>query len=338
MATVLDTYAPFDAGPGANVTEDTWRAMMRRGNIAGVVKGVGGELLPFGDSTGMQIKIPAGECVIESYWGSSTSTKTLAVTANATGSTRYDLVVARANWVANTVEFDVVAGTTVPPAVTRNTSMWEVPLAVVTVTNGAVTITAAQVQDARQWGGPPVTTVTDDFLWWGDKLSTCSRFNVTGDNTVTNTNLYVARMHSLGEQTCSEIRLCPAVLPVAGTTTVRIFRGYRLDQLTTFVDPTTSTFLYGGTAGAVHSSAIPTQTFRAGETIVIAVAGASTTTASSLASNAVTMAVNSSTFLNPSTSAGPMVTAFRTTVMPTTMNLLDGSWTKRDRVFWAALA
>lgn len=339
-ATAMDSYAPFDAGAGANVTEDGWRAMMRRGNIAGVVKGQLLELLPFGDSTGMFVKVSTGETVIEGYWGQVASTKTLTIGANVSGSTRLDVVVARAQWANNVVEVDVIQGTpgSGAPSVTRDSTKWEIPLGIVTVINGAATIAAADVKDARQWGGPPVSTVSDDFLLYQDRLSTCPRFNVASDNAVTNGSLYVSRLHSLGEQTCTEIRLCPTVLPVGGTTTVRIFRGYRQDQLTTFVDPTTSTFLYGGTAAAVHVSAIPTTTFRAGETIVIAVAGASTSTTATLCTNAVTFTGVASTFLNPNTSTGPMVTAFKTASMPTTLNLLDGSWTRRDRVFWAALA
>lgn len=339
MATAMDEYAPFDAGAGADVTEDTWRAMMRRTNVSGVVKSSLLELLPFGDSTGMQVKVNTGECVIESYWGRQNSTETLGIASNATGSTRFDLVIARANWVANQVELDVLTGTTVPPQLTRDTSKWEIPLGLVTVTNGAVTITAANVQDARQWGGPPVMTVTDDFLWWGDKISTCSRFNASGDSQIASGSLYTQRMHSLGEQTCSQIKLCPTVLPVGGTTTVRIFRGYRSDKLVDFIDPTTSTFLYGGSAGAEHVSAFTPTTFRAGETIVIAVAGSGTSTAATLASNLLTFSVgNATAFLNPSATVGPMVSGSKGAGMPTTINLYDGTWTKRDRVHWAALS
>lgn len=341
MAAPMDEYAPFDTGAGSNVTEDGWRSMMRRVSISGVVRGQGSEMLPFGNSTGMLVSIPPGEVQIESHWGKINTTQTHAITSNSSGSTRYDLVVARANFTTNVVEFDVLAGTPgagAPPAVTRNTAQWEVPLAVVVVVSGAVTIAAADVRDARQWGGPPVTTVTDDFLWWGDKISSCSRFNITGDNAAANSNLYFVRMHSLGEQTCSEIRLCPSVLPSGGTVAVRIFRGFRADLLTSFVDPTTSTFLYGGSAGSVHTSAIPATTFRAGEIVVVAIRSDSTGTAPSLFSNAISASVATTNFLNPFASS-VMVTGFKATAsMPSTLNLLDSSWTKRDRVFWTALA
>jgi hypothetical protein len=320
MATAMDEYAPFDSGAGSSVTEDGWRAMQRRISIAGVVRGQASEMLPFGDSTGMQVKIPAGEVQIESHWGKLTATRTHAVTSNASGSTRYDLVVARANWTTNVVEFDVLAGTPgagQAPAVTRNTAQWEIPLAVVTVVNGAVTIAAADVKDARQWGGPPVMTTTDDFNYWGDRISSCSRYNIAGASTLTAGQLFIARMTSLGDQTCTKLRLCPSM---------------------TTIDPTTSTFLYGGSVDTVHESTIPTTTFRAGEVIVVAVLGLSTSTAGVLITNAVTWSAgNSNTFLNVQSSN--LTTAFKAAAsMPTSLNLLDGSWNLRDRVFWSALA
>lgn len=342
MATAFDSYAPFDSGAGSNVLEDGWRAMMRRGNIAGVVRNQASEMLTFGDSTGMQCKISAGEVVIESHWGQLTATKTQTIASNASGSTRLDLVIARADFVGNRIEYDVIQGTPsgspVVPTLTRNTSKWEIPLAVVKVINGAATINAADVTDARQWGGPPVTTATDDFLTFGDRISSCFRYNVSTTSALTNGQMYVARVASVGEQVCTKIRLCPSTLPVGGTTTVRIFRGVRQDQLTSFVDPTTSTFLYGGSVDTVHESAIPSTTFRAGEVIVIAILGLSTSTAASLICNSVVWSGGlSSTFLNIQSTN--LTSGFKASAsMPSTLNLLDGSWTLRDRVPWAALA
>lgn len=338
MALSLDDYAPFDAGAGADVTEDTWRAMMRRANVSGVVKNVTNELFVYGDATGMQVKIKEGEVVIEGYWGANNTEKTIGITNNASGFMRLDTIVARANWVDNVVEFDVLTG--VPnaptgPMPTRDSSRWEVPLALVAVPTGSVTITGTNVFDIRQWGGPPVVTVTDDYLLFGDKLSTCRRYDCVGETAVTNGNVYVVRMQSLGEQVCTKLRMCPNVLPVGGTVTARIFRGYRYDNITQFIDPTTSTFLYGGTAGTVHETAITPTLFRAGEAIAIAIASSGTSTAASMAQNAVTGAVNMSGFINP---GQVYSSAFKTGSMPVGFNLSDGSWTKRDRLFWAALA
>lgn len=341
MAVAADVYMPFDTGPGSNVTEDGWRAMTRYNNIAGVVRSIGSEMLPFGDSTGMQVKVSDGRVVIEGYYGQFNSTTILPITSNSSGSTRIDTVVARVDWTTNNrVELDVIAGTpgnNTGPSPTRDSSKWEIPIALVTVASGAVTIASTSVFDVRQWGGPPTITTTDDFRMYKDRISTCPRYNVSGDAPVVNGNLYVAVMVSPGEQLINQIKLLPSVLPVGGTTTVRIFRGFRYDNLASFVDPTTSTFLSGGTAGQEHVSAITPTLFRAGEYIAVAVAGSGTSTACTLAQNAVTFTGNASSFLNPQ-STGIWTTAFKTGSMPTAMNLADGTWTRRDRVFWAALA
>lgn len=340
MAYAADSFAPFDGTPAS---EDQWRQFMRRGNISGVVRNQGSELQVFGDSTGKQVKLKLGEVWIESHWGqNATVDKPLTITDNTSGSARLDLVVARCDFNANTIEWDVLAGTPsgtpVVPAVTRNSAKYELPLAVVSVSNGFSTITAGDVSDARQWGGPPVATVTDDFNQWGDRISSCPRNNISSTSSLTNGQLYVARMASIGEQTCTKIRMCPSTLPSGGTTAVRIFRGFQQNRLTTFVDATTAAFLYGGSVDTVHESAIPTTTFRAGEVIVVAVLGLSTTTAASLITNAVTWSGgNSNTFLNVQSSN--VTTAFKAAAsMPSSLNLLDGTWNLRDRIFWSALA
>ncbi len=60
MATSFNSYAPFDSGAGANVTESGWQAMMRRNGAPGVIRGSLNELLCFGDSTGRQVKVMSG--------------------------------------------------------------------------------------------------------------------------------------------------------------------------------------------------------------------------------------------------------------------------------------
>jgi hypothetical protein len=338
MATAFDSFAPFDTGPGSVVSEDGWRAMMQRGSISGVIRGIGNELLPFGDSSGRQVKVPTGEAWIQAYWGGVTSgTKTLPIAANASGSTRYDLVVARAEWTTNNdVELDVITGTgSVVPDVTRNTTRWEIPLAVVTVINGASTITAAQVQDARQWGGPPVTTVTDDFLYYGDKLSTCQRINCNGDAAVVASTGYFSQMRSLGEQTVSQIRMYCGVQLTGGAVSVRIFHGYRPDQLTSIIDPVGLSFASPST---ITTGTFTPVTFRAGQYVVVVILGNASAAGISLAGTVSATSGGVTNLLNPSATV-TMTCGFKGSMssMPTTLNIIDGSWGKRDRFFWASL-
>jgi hypothetical protein len=149
-ATPLDTYMPYDSGPGANVTEDGWRKFAKWFRGDGIIRGAAGNKLnTFGDSSGMQIKIDTGEVWIQGAWGQNAGLKTLPVTNNSSGNARIDLAIARNDFVANRIEFDVLQGTpgSTPsaPSLTQNTSKWEVQLAPIAVANGAVTISAANV-------------------------------------------------------------------------------------------------------------------------------------------------------------------------------------------------
>lgn len=157
MGTLLTQYAPFDSGPGANVTEATWRSMMRRNVVTGVIAGVLNEFLVIGDSSGMLVKIATGECWIEGHWGQLAAgpVNQTVTTAHAT-LPRLDRVILRCDFGLNKIEYDILTGTAnaspVVPTLTQNTSIWEISLAVVAVAAAASTITAGNVTDQRTWG------------------------------------------------------------------------------------------------------------------------------------------------------------------------------------------
>jgi hypothetical protein len=133
------------------VQEDQWRKMFRHMLASGVLSGQGGEFEVYADSTGMQVKARTGETWIRGHWGESTTEKALGIAAapTATGESRKDRVILRADFGANLIELDVltgVAGTTpAVPAVTQSTTMWEIALATVTVGNSVITIAAGDV-------------------------------------------------------------------------------------------------------------------------------------------------------------------------------------------------
>lgn len=160
MATSVDSYAPFDSGAGANVTEGTWRAFMSymtgRGDLAsGVLRGVGLDSIVTADATGMLVKVATGEYWIRGHWGQNASQKTLAIAAADATNPRKDRVVVRADFTNNRVELDVLTGTPAgsptAPAVTQTTSVWETSLAVVDVPATDLTIDASQVRDSRKF-------------------------------------------------------------------------------------------------------------------------------------------------------------------------------------------
>jgi hypothetical protein len=160
MATTVDSYAPFDSGAGANVTEGTWRNFMGymtgRGDLAnGVIRGVGLDSIVYADSTGMNVKVRTGEYWIKGHWGQNATEKTLAIAAADPTNPRKDRVVVRADFTNNRLELDVLTGTPAAspsaPTVTQTTSVWETSLAVVDVPATDLTIDATQVRDSRKF-------------------------------------------------------------------------------------------------------------------------------------------------------------------------------------------
>ncbi len=154
MAVAFDSYAPFDSGAGANVTEDTWRKMMMHaGRASGVLRGIDNALAVTGDSSGMQVKVATGQVWIEGHWGQSSSIKTVPLTAAHATLARKDRIVVRVDFVNNRIELDSVTGTPnaspVLPALTQNSSVYESHLAEVAVAAAASTISSGNVTDNR---------------------------------------------------------------------------------------------------------------------------------------------------------------------------------------------
>lgn len=347
MAVTFSAYTPFDAGPGSNAMESQWRAMMRHQIQNGVLRNVDEEMLAYGDSTGMQVKVKTGQVVITGHWGQVASELTLPIAAAHATLPRRDLVVARVDYTNNLIELDVVTGTAasspIVPSLTRNTSVWEIPLAIVQVDAAVVTIAASKVMVARQWGGPQAPTMSDERLMHGDRLSSFPRALCNG-NAATNNNIcYFVTMTSALDQTVSKIRFYTTTARVSGTAEMKIFyNGWRQDMLYSSIGVTGDLNVnFGAVTGAVDERTLTSPiSLRAGELVVVMMRFAGTTTAPVFAGLDVSTGIgaNANALLNSGSSSG-MTTGFKTTTMPSTpLNIIDGSWATRDRYFWCALA
>lgn len=169
MAVSFDSYAPFDDGAGANVTELQWRQFMRltvdagltTGN--GVIRGVNNELLVYADSSGAQVKVKTGEVWIQGAWGTVNSEKTVPIAVGHATDPRIDVVVARADYTDNVIELDVLQGTpaAVPaaPTATISGTTYEITLAHVQVPALDNNIAASQVFDCRRYQDVPTPVV-----------------------------------------------------------------------------------------------------------------------------------------------------------------------------------
>ena len=344
MAVNLDTYAPFDDGPGANTTESGWRAFMRRLSNSGVIRDVGNSLSVYADSTGMQVKVRTGEVWIEGHWGAVTVEKVCPVAAAHATLARVDRVVARADFTNNRIEVDVVAGSTatptVPPDLTQNTTIWETSLATVSVPAADTGIDAAQVTDARTYGGPTSPTLADDFTVYGDKLSSCPRQIVTTGSAATNGIIYVVRFSALRSAQINKLRLYVGTDQTGGTVQVKVYAGYHQRYLRDITGGTSVAINTIGNPASIHEGTLPaTATIQAGQNVAVAYC----VTGASVSPNiGVSVPVVHEEMLNQGTvSSDPAtrwVTAYKSgSSLPTVIDILDGTWTRRDRLPWVAL-
>lgn len=169
---MAQTSWPFE---NVDTTETQFSQMFR--NIGEGVKGSSAtnDLKPFGDSSGMQVKVYAGQALVRGIYYSSTATETLAVAAAHATLGRIDSVVLELDPSANSILLKVLTGTpaSTPVAVTltqTDAGVWQQLLGTVSVAAAATTVSAGNVTDARSFLGVGahtqnastiVTTVSD---------------------------------------------------------------------------------------------------------------------------------------------------------------------------------
>lgn len=160
VAIPFDSYLPYDAGPGGNVTEAQWRDMFRQVIPTGIATRFQPDRFEcFADATGMQVKVKAGEVFIRGQWGKTLGERTLPIAAADPTNPRIDRVIIRNDFTNNRMELDILTGTPgvspVAPSLTQSTALWEISLATVAVGAGVTTILSTNVTKDR------VSTVTD---------------------------------------------------------------------------------------------------------------------------------------------------------------------------------
>lgn len=157
MGQRFDSYSFFDGLSMTPVTQVTWADYWRGVIPDGIVAGVGDEMRPYGNSTGMVIYISTGAIMIDNHRAVISTTKALQIEAADPDYDRIDTIVARivyGNENESYVELDVKTGTAEPdpvaPDITQSTGgIYEVKLAEVTVHAGVVTLTQNDVGDTR---------------------------------------------------------------------------------------------------------------------------------------------------------------------------------------------
>lgn len=112
------------------------------------------KLKPFGDDSGLQVRIGSGEAMVRGHYYLSTAQETLALDTAGTD-TRIDAIVLELDPAANRIELKVVQGTAVPanpvpPTLTQtDAGVYQLLLGLVTIGSEATTILPADVTDRR---------------------------------------------------------------------------------------------------------------------------------------------------------------------------------------------
>lgn len=137
----------------------------KAGNNRGVIKGALNELRVQEQSTpDATVRVRSGYANAHGvyYYNDGDSTQT--PSANASGSTRYDIIILRVDYTANECRLAIVEGTPAAglPALTQSAgATWEIPLAALELANGFATITDDNIIDMRRWANAGDGT----FVW-----------------------------------------------------------------------------------------------------------------------------------------------------------------------------
>ena len=148
-------FRPFDSGDGSGVLEAAWSQMASGFGPSGIKKGITDELELYADSTGMQVKVKAGEAMMMGHHMDSDAVETLAITASHATLDRIDNVVVEVDWVLNTVDIVVEDGTpgATPsaPALVQTASKHQIKLGEVYITALDATVAAGAITKNANW-------------------------------------------------------------------------------------------------------------------------------------------------------------------------------------------
>lgn len=155
--------AAGDAGP---YSSSDWQLMyarmigtgaenVNRGVMRGVLEELAVQAATPADTT---VRVQTGAALVQGIWYLNDADLTVSIAANASGSTRIDIVVLEADYTAQTVRVDVVQGTPAAgvPALTQSAgTIWQIPLAYLTLASGFTSIASSAITDMRHYANVP---------------------------------------------------------------------------------------------------------------------------------------------------------------------------------------
>lgn len=167
---MAEVYGPFDAGIGATFGEDGWAKLMRTIAGDGIIYQYATEItspyvgpaenaLKVTASGGLDYAVGVGIANIHGhlYENTTSLTRTVGTPGTTAGQSRNDIVVIRKDSTLNTITVVTIQGTNavspVDPAILRNPTQWDIPLARINVPANAVNL--GTITDLRQFAYIP---------------------------------------------------------------------------------------------------------------------------------------------------------------------------------------
>jgi hypothetical protein len=177
-------------------TSETQYSQLFRNLGEGVVDGKELELEPFGDGTGMNVKVRAGQALVRGHYYYNTGIETLSIAAADPTNPRIDSVVLRLDPTANSILLVVLTGVpgvspSAPVLTQTDSGIYEQRIANVAVAANATVITSGNVTDQRTiftpWTGS-VTSVPGSAITGSITVATLPGANISGEITTATMN------------------------------------------------------------------------------------------------------------------------------------------------------
>lgn len=184
----MTEYSRFFGGPAGSEPEydqNDFSEVLKRLLDNGVLEEVADELVVTEtDPVSLAVQVAAGEAWINGFWYQNTAALTKSLDAADPSNPRIDRIVLRLDTVTNfQITVEALTGTPAaspsPPALTQNSSTWEISLAQVYVDAGATYVEDSDITDERTFSKVPSNYVQEASI--KDGAVTNSKINVTTD-------------------------------------------------------------------------------------------------------------------------------------------------------------
>jgi hypothetical protein len=149
------TQTSYPLAKSPILTPQQWSKMARNWLNTGIIKGQLNELQVYADSTGMQVKAKSGQAYLNGHFYESDAEEVLPISMADATNTRIDRIIVRLDYTDDSVKLAVLQGvpavSPVAPALTQNTSRWEISLARISIDKNVSTIAAGNVTNERTY-------------------------------------------------------------------------------------------------------------------------------------------------------------------------------------------